>query len=56
VEVRDTLVSTLASQTLEGLTRPGAREALKRSLADAVQPFAGRGARVRVFLPQFVIQ
>jgi flagellar FliL protein len=56
VEVRDTLVATLESQTLEALTRPGAREALKRHLAEAVQPLAGSGARVRVYLPQFVIQ
>jgi flagellar FliL protein len=56
VELRDTLVATLESQTLDALTRPGAREALKRSLAEAVQPFAGRGTRVRVYLPQFVIQ
>jgi flagellar FliL protein len=56
VELRDTLVATLESQTLEALTRPGAREGLKRSLAEAVQPFVGRGTRVRVYLPQFVIQ
>jgi flagellar basal body-associated protein FliL len=56
VEVRDTLVATLESQTLEALTRPGAREALKRQLAEAVQPFAGPGEKVRVYLPQFVIQ
>jgi len=56
VEVRDTLVATLEGQTLEALTRPGAREALKRHLAEAVLPLAGPGARVRVYLPQFVIQ
>jgi flagellar FliL protein len=56
VQVRDVVMSALESQTLEMLTRPGARDSLKLRLANAVAPFTGRGKRVRVYLPQFVIQ
>jgi flagellar FliL protein len=56
VEVRDAVTTALESQTLEMLTQPGARDTLKRRIATAVGPFAGGAKRVKVFLPQFVIQ
>jgi flagellar FliL protein len=56
VEVRDAVMSALESQTLEMLTRPGARDSLKLRLANVVAPIAGNTRRVRVYLPQFVIQ
>ncbi len=56
VEVRDAVISTLESQTLERLTRPGARDSLKRRLAAAVTPMTAGARWLRVYLPQFVIQ
>lgn len=56
VEVRDAVTAVLESQTMAMLTRPGARDSLKQALARAVVPLAGRSVRLRVFLPQFVIQ
>jgi flagellar FliL protein len=56
IQVRDAVTSALESQTMEMLTRPGARDSLKQRLAEVVAPMAGPGARIRVYLPQFVIQ
>lgn len=56
IEIRDRVIAILESQTMDALTQPGARDTLKRKLGDAVAPFAGPKARLRVFLPQFVIQ
>jgi flagellar basal body-associated protein FliL len=56
MQVRDAVISTLEAQTLESLTRPGARDSLKDLLAGTVRPMLGRDRRVRVYLPQFVIQ
>jgi flagellar FliL protein len=54
--VRDAVIGVLENQPLEALTRAGARDSLKRQLAEAILPLAGRHLRLRVFLPQFVIQ
>jgi flagellar FliL protein len=56
VQVRDLVVSRLESQTMQMLTRPFARDSIKRRLAEAVTPLIGPKARVTVYLPQFVIQ
>ena len=56
VQVRDLVVSGLESQTMQMLTRPFARDSIKRRLAEAVAPVVGPKARVTVYLPQFVIQ
>ncbi|MFZ5624818.1 MAG: flagellar basal body-associated FliL family protein [Gemmatimonadota bacterium] len=56
VQVRDLVTATLEQQTLDMLTRPGARDSLKQALADAVAPITGGPDHVRVYLPQFVIQ
>ncbi len=54
--LRDAMIGVLESQTLEALTLPGARDELKRQLARVAAPLAGKDVRVKVYLPQFVIQ
>ena len=56
VQVRDIVSATLESQTLETLTRQGAREDLKRQLSEAIAELAGNPAWMRVYIPRFVIQ
>lgn len=56
VQVRDLVTATLEQQTLDMLTRPGARDSLKQALAAAVAPITGGPDHVRVYLPQLVIQ
>jgi flagellar protein FliL len=56
-QVRDAVIATLEGQTLEMLTRPGARDTLKHKIEGAVAPIVGEEpGSLRVFLPQFVIQ
>jgi flagellar basal body-associated protein FliL len=55
VEVRDALLTTLQQEPIDSLTSPGAREGIKRRLAEALTPFAG-AAPSQVYLPQFVVQ
>jgi flagellar FliL protein len=56
VQVRDVVSATLESQTLETLTRQGAREKLKRELHAAVLELAGNPEWMRLYIPRFVIQ
>jgi flagellar protein FliL len=56
VQVRDLVISVLESQTMQTLSRPGARDQLKEDLADALMPMSGGAAWLRVYIPQFVIQ
>ena len=56
VELRDAVITTFESQTLEMLAAPGAREALKRRLLVATKPMLGDIEPVRIYLPQYVIQ
>jgi flagellar FliL protein len=56
VQVRDVVSATLESQTLETLTKQGARQELKRQLSEAVAELAGNPAWMRVYIPRFVIQ
>ncbi|HYC32882.1 MAG TPA: flagellar basal body-associated FliL family protein [Gemmatimonadales bacterium] len=56
VQVRDLVVSRLESRTMGMLTQPFARDSIKRQLAEAMTEVLGPRARVRVYLPQFVIQ
>ena len=56
VRLRDRVISLLEEQTMEMLTRPGARDTLKRQLADAVWPMVPDAEWLDVYLPQFVIQ
>ena len=56
VQIRDAVTSVLEAQTMEMLTRAGARDSLRHQLAAVVGPLADEAAWVRVYLPQFVIQ
>ncbi len=56
VEVRDLITSILETQTLASLTAPWARDSVKAKVADALKSVAGPKCKVRVFVPQFVIQ
>jgi flagellar FliL protein len=56
-QVRDVVIATLEGQTLEMLTRPGARAELKKKIAQAVATALNEDVGgLEVFLPQFVIQ
>jgi flagellar FliL protein len=56
-QVRDAVIATLEGQTLEMLTRPGARDTLKHKIEGALAPIVGEDpGSLRVYLPQFVIQ
>jgi flagellar basal body-associated protein FliL len=56
VEVRDRIITTFESHSLDELTRPGARDSLRSKLARVMQPLVGEDVHFQVFLPQFVIQ
>lgn len=55
-EVRDAVIGALERQTMDSLTKPGAREQIKSDIAAALAPIAGKGKKLTIFLPQFVIQ
>lgn len=54
--VRDIVLSTLGSQTLEDLSRPTIREDLKKLLAQNVGQLVGDPEVLTVYIPQFVVQ
>jgi flagellar FliL protein len=56
IQVRDAVISTLECQTLEMLSAPGSREGIKRQLAIAIKPLVPGHQKLRVYLPQFVLQ
>jgi flagellar basal body-associated protein FliL len=56
VQIRDAVITTLESQTLEMLAAPGSREGIKRQLAIAIKPLVPGQKQPRVYLPQFVLQ
>jgi flagellar protein FliL len=55
-EVRDRILALLGKKTVEELTEPGERDAIKKQVLDAVIPIFPKGTVLRVFFPQFVIQ
>ncbi len=55
IAIRDQVISVLENQSMEMLTRPGARDSLRSRLAAVIAPYA-EDAEMRVYLPQFVIQ
>jgi flagellar basal body-associated protein FliL len=55
VQVRDAISGVFERQTMAQLTQDGARDSLRVELAAAVAPFI-KGASVKIYLPQFVIQ
>jgi flagellar protein FliL len=56
IQVRDAVITTLECQTLEMLSAPGSREGIKRQLAVAIKPLVPGHQKLRVYLPQFVLQ
>jgi flagellar basal body-associated protein FliL len=52
-QLRDIVIATLERYTMERLTSPGARDAVKRELAQVVDSIFG--TNVDVYMPQFVI-
>jgi flagellar basal body-associated protein FliL len=56
VRVRDRVLSILEDQSMEMLTRQGARDSLKRQIADAIRPMTGDAEWLSVYIPEFVIQ
>ncbi len=55
-QIRDVVIAMLERQTMEQLASAGIRDTLKHQLSDTISSLAGSRARLRVFLPQFVIQ
>ncbi|MGE0555709.1 MAG: flagellar basal body-associated protein FliL [Gemmatimonadales bacterium] len=53
--IRDVIISMLERQTMESLSEIGIRDTIKARLSDTLVVITG-GPRLRVFLPQFVIQ
>lgn len=56
VQLRDAVIAALEGETLDQLTRPGARDTVKARVARAVAPLTRDVKSLRVYLPQFVIQ
>lgn len=55
VELRDRIAGTLERKSLVELTQPGARDSMRAILAEVAAPYL-KGAKVKVFVPQFLIQ
>ncbi len=56
VELRDALITILSGMSMEVLSAPAGRDSVKQRIGTAAQAVVGHPARIRVFLPQFVIQ
>jgi flagellar protein FliL len=55
-EVRDRILALLGKKTVEELTDPNLRDAIKKQVLDVVMPVFPKGTVLKVFFPQFVIQ
>ena len=55
-QIRDVTISLLERETMESLSQVGIRDTLKNRLADTLSVITGSRSKLRVFLPQFVIQ
>lgn len=55
-QIRDIVIALLEQQTMEQLAAPGMRDSLKVQLGDTISVIAGVKTKLKVFLPQFVIQ
>ncbi len=55
-QIRDVSISLLERETMESLSQVGIRDTLKNRLADTLSVITGSRPKLRVFLPQFVIQ
>lgn len=56
IELRDMVVGRLEAMTMAALTQPFTRDSLKAQLGRQVLAILGPRAKVKVYLPQFVIQ
>jgi flagellar FliL protein len=54
-QIRDGVTGVLERKTVEELLRPGARDAMRGAFAEVVAPYL-KGAKVQVFIPQFLVQ
>lgn len=54
--VKDVIMKTLGSQTIEMLSQPGARDALKGMLAQDIGTLLDDPEGITVYLPEFVVQ
>jgi flagellar protein FliL len=55
-EVRDHVLALLGKKTVDELTDISLRDGIKKEVLDAVTPLFPKGAVLKVFFPQFVIQ
>jgi len=55
-QIRDVVIAMIETLTMDNLSQPGIRDSLKTVLSDTISTIAGSKAKLRVFLPQFVIQ
>ncbi|HEY4130659.1 MAG TPA: flagellar basal body-associated FliL family protein [Gemmatimonadaceae bacterium] len=55
-EVRDVILGLLGKKTIDELTDIGKRDGVKKEVLDAVSPVFPKGAVLKVFFPQFVVQ
>jgi flagellar FliL protein len=56
VELRDRITTVLEVMTMQQLTAPGARDTVKARVQAMVLSMLGSKPRLKVFVPQFVIQ
>jgi len=55
-QIRDVVIAMLERQTMESLSITGIRDTLKAQIADTITTLSGAKSKLRVYLPQFVIQ
>ena len=55
IQFRDAVIGVLEKKTLGWLMQVGARDSLRKELAQVAAPFVG-GDTVKVYIPQFLIQ
>jgi len=55
-EIRDALLSALGRKTIDELTDPGAREALKDEILQVIRGLGFAGELLQVHIPQFIVQ
>jgi flagellar protein FliL len=56
LRIRDLIIGLLERQTMQDLSTPGIREDLKGQIADTIGALMGQAGKIRVLLPQFVVQ
>ncbi|MGE0443260.1 MAG: flagellar basal body-associated protein FliL [Gemmatimonadales bacterium] len=55
-QIRDVVIAMLERKTMDDLSVTGIRDSIKAELSDTITAIAGMKTKLRVFLPQFVIQ